>query len=62
MGFSFQQPIKDICQRVREVNKQRAASAPKILLHTDAAQAIGKIRVDAHELGVNYITIVGQKV
>uniref|UniRef100_A0A8C2ACT6 Selenocysteine lyase n=1 Tax=Cyprinus carpio TaxID=7962 RepID=A0A8C2ACT6_CYPCA len=55
-------PIKDICQRVREVNKQRAASAPKILLHTDAAQAIGKIRVDAHELGVNYITIVGQKV
>ncbi|XP_042615125.1 selenocysteine lyase-like [Cyprinus carpio] len=54
-------PIKDICQRVREVNKQRAASAPKILLHTDAAQAIGKIRVDAHELGVNYITIVGQK-
>lgn len=54
-------PIKDICQRVREVNKQRAASAPRILLHTDAAQAIGKIRVDAHELGVDYITIVGHK-
>ncbi|XP_016089593.1 selenocysteine lyase-like [Sinocyclocheilus grahami] len=54
-------PIKNICQRVREVNKQRAASAPKILLHTDAAQAIGKIRVDAHELGVDYITIVGHK-
>uniref|UniRef100_A0A672SUZ3 Selenocysteine lyase n=1 Tax=Sinocyclocheilus grahami TaxID=75366 RepID=A0A672SUZ3_SINGR len=33
-------PIKDICQRVREVNKQRAASAPRILLHTDAAQKI----------------------
>uniref|UniRef100_A0A8C2CUC5 Selenocysteine lyase n=1 Tax=Cyprinus carpio TaxID=7962 RepID=A0A8C2CUC5_CYPCA len=46
---------------VREVNKQRAASAPRILLHTDAAQAIGKIRVDAHELGVDYITIVGHK-
>lgn len=54
-------PIKDICHRVREVNKQRAASAPIILLHTDAAQAIGKIRVDAHELGVDYITIVGHK-
>lgn len=54
-------PIKDICQRVREVNKQRAASAPRILLHTDAAQAIGKMRVDARELGVDYITIVGHK-
>ncbi|XP_048055643.1 selenocysteine lyase [Megalobrama amblycephala] len=54
-------PIKDICQRVKDVNKQRAASAPRILLHTDAAQAIGKIRVDAHELGVDYITIVGHK-
>ncbi|KAI2663534.1 Selenocysteine lyase [Labeo rohita] len=54
-------PIKDICQRVREVNKQRSASAPRILLHTDAAQAIGKIRVDARELGVDYITIVGHK-
>lgn len=54
-------PIKDICQRVREVNKQRTASAPRILLHTDAAQAIGKMRVDARELGVDYITIVGHK-
>lgn len=54
-------PIKDICQRVKDVNKQRATSAPRILLHTDAAQAIGKIRVDAHELGVDYITIVGHK-
>lgn len=62
MRFSLQQPIKDICQRVKDVNKQRATSAPTILLHTDAAQAIGKIRVDAHELGVDYITIVGHKV
>ncbi|XP_067315703.1 selenocysteine lyase [Pseudorasbora parva] len=54
-------PIKDICQMVKDVNKQRAASAPRILLHTDAAQAIGKIRVDAHDLGVDYITIVGHK-
>lgn len=33
-----------------------------ILLHTDAAQAIGKIPVNAHELGVDYLTIVGHKV
>jgi selenocysteine lyase len=34
----------------------------KILLHSDAAQAIGKITVDAKELGVDYLTIVGHKV
>ncbi len=34
----------------------------RILLHTDAAQALGKIRVDACELGVDYLTIVGHKV
>ncbi|XP_056606213.1 selenocysteine lyase isoform X2 [Triplophysa dalaica] len=54
-------PIKDICQRVKEINKQRAVSTPTIFLHTDAAQAIGKIRVNAQDLGVDYITIVGHK-
>jgi selenocysteine lyase len=34
----------------------------KILLHTDAAQAIGKITVDVKELGVDYLTVVGHKV
>jgi len=34
----------------------------KILFHTDAAQAIGKIPVDAKELGVDYLTLVGHKV
>jgi len=32
-----------------------------ILLHTDAAQAIGKIGVDVDELQVDYLTIVGHK-
>ncbi|KAA0713119.1 Selenocysteine lyase [Triplophysa tibetana] len=54
-------PIKDICLRVKEINKQRSLSTPSILLHTDAAQAIGKIRVNAQDLGVDYITIVGHK-
>ena len=35
---------------------------PKILLHTDAAQAIGKIEVDVEDLGIDYLTIVGHKV
>lgn len=31
-------------------------------MHTDAAQMIGKGRVDVQELGVDYLTIVGHKV
>lgn len=31
------------------------------LLHTDAAQAVGKIPVDMQSLGVDYLTIAGQK-
>ncbi|XP_072540191.1 selenocysteine lyase-like isoform X2 [Salminus brasiliensis] len=52
-------PIREICQKVRSAT--RPSSSPRVLLHTDAAQAIGKIRVDALELGVDYITIVGHK-
>lgn len=40
--------------------KERAKS--RILLHTDAAQTIGKVKVDVNILGVDYLTIVGQKV
>ena len=32
-----------------------------MLLHTDAAQTIGKIPVDVQELNVDYLTIVGHK-
>uniref|UniRef100_A0A8C5GUV5 Selenocysteine lyase n=1 Tax=Gouania willdenowi TaxID=441366 RepID=A0A8C5GUV5_GOUWI len=52
-------PIQGICQRVKSLNKQR--DHLRILLHTDAAQALGKIPVDACELGVDYLTIVGHK-
>ncbi|KAM8745378.1 selenocysteine lyase [Acanthopagrus latus] len=52
-------PIQEICQRVKTLNKQREWL--RILLHTDAAQTVGKIRVDVCELGVDYLTIVGHK-
>lgn len=52
-------PLQEICQRIKSLNKQR--DQLRILLHTDAAQALGKIRVDACELGVDYLTIVGHK-
>lgn len=52
-------PIQEICQKIRSLNTQRPQH--RILLHTDAAQALGKIQVNAPELGVDYLTIVGHK-
>ncbi|KAL3145998.1 hypothetical protein ABBQ38_015358 [Trebouxia sp. C0009 RCD-2024] len=46
------QPIADIAQIARQ---------HKILLHSDAAQSIGKVSVDVQELGVDLLTIVGHK-
>ena len=44
------------------MNKLREDSGQlKIYVHTDAAQAIGKIPVDATVLDVDYLTIVGHK-
>ena len=39
----------------------RAARAKGVLLHTDAAQTVGKVRVDVGELGVDLLTIAGHK-
>lgn len=57
------QPVAELSQRVCALNRRRAAQGlPRILVHTDAAQMIGKGRVDVQELGVDYLTIVGHKV
>ena len=32
-----------------------------ILLHTDAAQSLGKVRVNVDELGVDLLTVAGHK-
>ncbi|CAL8252344.1 unnamed protein product [Merluccius merluccius] len=52
-------PIRELCQKVNGVTKQSGHS--RILFHTDAAQALGKIHVDVADLGVDYLTIVGHK-
>ncbi|KAK1336779.1 hypothetical protein QTO34_002814 [Cnephaeus nilssonii] len=55
-------PIPEISRRVKALNQERAASGlPAVLLHTDAAQALGKRRVDVEDLGVDFLTIVGHK-
>lgn len=46
------QPIREIAQIARNHN---------ILLHTDAAQAVGKIPVQVKELGVDFLSVAGHK-
>ncbi len=46
------QPIRELAQIARSRG---------VLFHTDASQAVGKIPVDAKELGVHLLTIAGHK-
>lgn len=46
------QPVADIA---------RVAHARGVLVHSDAAQSAGKVRVDVKELGVDLLTVVGHK-
>ncbi|XP_054427194.1 selenocysteine lyase [Pteronotus mesoamericanus] len=55
-------PVPEISRRVRALNRARAACGrPAALLHSDAAQALGKRRVDVQDLDVDLLTIVGHK-
>jgi cysteine desulfurase len=46
------QPIREISQHTR---------ARGVLLHTDAAQSLGKVAVDVNDLGVDLLTVAGHK-
>ncbi|XP_057601376.1 selenocysteine lyase isoform X4 [Hippopotamus amphibius kiboko] len=55
-------PVSEISRRVRALNQQRAVRGlPEVLVHTDAAQALGKRHVDVRDLDVDFLTIVGHK-
>lgn len=47
-------------QPIREISK--VAREHGITFHTDAAQAVGKIRVDVNELGVDFLSVAGHKI
>ncbi|XP_029834904.2 selenocysteine lyase [Ixodes scapularis] len=56
------QPVGDIGALLEEVNRERKKeSLPEILFHTDAAQAIGKVKIDVDALKVDYLSIAGHK-
>lgn len=46
------QPIKEISQAARKMG---------VVVHTDAAQSVGKVNIDVDELGVDYLSIAGHK-
>ncbi len=46
-------------QDIREL--ARIASSRGVLFHTDAAQSVGKVRVDVAELGIDFLTVAGHK-
>jgi cysteine desulfurase len=47
-------------QPVNEIS--RIAKKNNIPIHTDAAQAVGKIGVDVNDMGVDFLTVAGHKV
>jgi cysteine desulfurase len=53
------QPIQEIVETVKN-HPCHSATSP-ILVHTDASQSIGKVRVSVQELGVDFLTIAGHK-
>jgi cysteine desulfurase len=48
------QPVKELVRLARATN-------PRVVVHTDAAQAVGKVGVHPRALGVDLLTVVGHK-
>ncbi|KAI9142027.1 pyridoxal phosphate-dependent transferase [Paraphysoderma sedebokerense] len=46
---------------IRNWERSNIHDTGRIKIHTDAAQAIGKLKVDVKELNVDYLTVVGHK-
>ncbi|GIY99971.1 selenocysteine lyase [Caerostris extrusa] len=55
------QPVNLLRRKLKSLQSTKNSFINQILLHTDAAQAIGKIKVDVFHWDVDYLTIVGHK-
>ncbi|KAJ9119907.1 cysteine desulfurase [Naganishia onofrii] len=53
------QPLQEIGQMLRDLQKESGGS--KVLFHTDAAQAVGKIAIDVDHMGIDVLSISGHK-
>lgn len=53
------QPLEQIGQMLRDLQKDRGGS--KVIFHTDAAQAVGKIPMDVDRMGIDVLSISGHK-
>ncbi|RXK42135.1 cysteine desulfurase IscS [Tremella mesenterica] len=54
------QPIKEISDTLKSWAKENKQQKP--FLHTDAAQAVGKIPIDVEEMGIDAMSISGHKI
>ena len=52
------QPIREISNILQSYSKKSIA---KVLLHSDAAQSLGKLEIDVEDLKIDMLTIVGHK-
>ena len=59
--FLYIQPVAAISRAIKSLRKNKDETQT-ILVHTDTAQAIGKVKVNVDDLGVDYLTVVGHKV
>ncbi|GHJ84603.1 hypothetical protein NliqN6_1005 [Naganishia liquefaciens] len=53
------QPLHEIGHLLKQMQQERGGQ--KILFHTDAAQAVGKIPINVEEMGIDVLSISGHK-